>query len=211
MEKYVLGVSGCSGSGKSEIVNQLKNKTSSKLISIISQDNYYKTKENQMIDENGVHNFDLPDSIDHERFYADIMLLLSGKKVRYKKYTYNNPRKIPKTRFISSCPIIVIEGLFIYHYEKIRKLCHSKVFIDAKKKNMKKRRIKRDLEERGYDRNDVEYRYKNHVIPAFNKFTEPYKNSSDLIIFNNEEIHSPVKCLKDFLIQEYNKYKKLLS
>ena len=47
MEKYVLGVSGCSGSGKSEIVNQLKNKTSSKLISIISQDNYYKTKENQ--------------------------------------------------------------------------------------------------------------------------------------------------------------------
>ena len=24
MEKYILGVSGCSGSGKSEIVNQLK-------------------------------------------------------------------------------------------------------------------------------------------------------------------------------------------
>ena len=53
---------------------------------------------------------------------------------------------------------------------------------------MIKRRLDRDLNERGYDKNDVEYRYKNHVIPAFKKFTEPYKNESDLIIKNDKSI-----------------------
>ena len=76
MKKYVLGVSGSSGSGKSEILKQLSNKINSNLISVISQDNYYKKRDSQLIDLNGFHNFDLPESIDKKKFYDDIFKLI---------------------------------------------------------------------------------------------------------------------------------------
>ena len=111
----------------------------------------------------------------------------------------------------TSNPIIIVEGLFIYHYNKINDLFHSRIFIDAQMKFMLERRISRDLIERGYDRNDAEYRYENHVIPGFKKFTEPYKKKSDLIINNDSNIKNAVQQLNDFLIKDYNKYKRLLS
>ena len=73
MKRYVLGVSGSSGSGKSEILKKLSNKINSNLISIISQDNYYKKRDSQSIDLNVFHNFDLPESIDKTKFYNDII------------------------------------------------------------------------------------------------------------------------------------------
>ena len=54
-------------------------------------------------------------------------------------------------------------------------------------------------------------RHQNHVIPGFKKFTEPYKKKSDLIINNDSNIKNAVQQLNDFLIKDYNKYKRLLS
>ena len=88
---------------------------------------------------------------------------------------------------------------------------NSRVFIDAELNLMIKRRLNRDLNERGYDKNDVEYRYKNHVMPAFKKFTKPYKNASNLIINNNKSIELSVTKLSDFLLNDFNKYKRRLS
>jgi len=211
MKRYVLGVSGSSGSGKSEILKKLSNKINSNLISIISQDNYYKKRDSQSIDLNGFHNFDLPESIDKTKFYNDIIKLISGNNVEYFEYNYNNPQLKSVKKKILSNQIIIVEGLFIFHYKKIDSLFNSRVFIDAAFNLMIKRRLDRDLNERGYDKNDVEYRYKNHVVPAFKKFTEPYKNESDLIIKNDKSIELSVSKLENFLMNDFNKYKSRFS
>ena len=211
MKRYVLGISGCSGSGKSEILKKLSNKINSNLVSIISQDNYYKKRDSQLIDLNGFHNFDLPESINKKKFYDDISKLISGKNIEYFEYNYNNPKLKSNKKKIISNPIIIVEGLFVFHYKKINNLFNSRVFIDAEINLMIKRRLNRDLHERGYDKNDVEYRYKNHVIPAFKKFTEPYKNATNLIINNNKSIELSVTKLNNFLLNDFNKYKRRLS
>ena len=211
MKRYVLGISGSSGSGKSEILKKLSNKINSNLISIISQDNYYKKRDFQSIDLNGFHNFDLPESIDKKSFYSDIKRLISGQNIEYFEYNYNNPKLKSNKKKVISNPIIIVEGLFVFHYKKINSLFHSRVFIDAEVNLMIKRRLNRDLNERGYDKNDVEYRYRNHVIPAFKKFTEPYKNESNLIIDNNKSIELAVSKLRNFLLNDFNKYKRRLS
>ena len=211
MKRYVLGVSGCSGSGKSEILKKLSDKINSNLISIISQDNYYKKRDSQLIDLNGFHNFDLPESINKKKFYDDISKLISGKNIEYFEYNYNNPKLKSNKKEIISNPIIIVEGLFVFHYKKINNLFNSRVFIDAELNLMIKRRLNRDLNERGYDKNDVEYRYKNHVMPAFKKFTKPYKNATNLIINNNKSIELSVTKLSDFLLNDFNKYKRRLS
>ena len=211
MKRYVLGISGCSGSGKSEILKKLSDKINSNLVSIISQDNYYKKRDSQLIDLNGFHNFDLPESINKKKFYDDISKLISGKNIEYFEYNYNNPKLKSNKKKIISNPIIIVEGLFVFHYKKINNLFNSRVFIDAELDLMIKRRLNRDLNERGYDKNDVEYRYKNHVIPAFKKFTKPYKNASNLIINNNKSIELSVTKLSNFLLNDFNKYKRRLS
>ena len=211
MKRYVLGISGCSGSGKSEILKKLSNKINSNLVSIISQDNYYKKRDSQLIDLNGFHNFDLPESINKKKFYDDISKLISGKNIEYFEYNYNNPKLKSNKKEIISNPIIIVEGLFVFHYKKINNLFNSRVFIDAEINLKIKRRLNRDLHERGYDKNDVEYRYKNHVIPAFKKFTKPYKNASNLIINNNKSIELSVTKLSNFLLNDFNKYKRRLS
>ena len=211
MKRYVLGISGCSGSGKSEILKKLSDKINSNLVSIISQDNYYKKRDSQLIDLNGFHNFDLPESINKKKFYDDISKLISGKNIEYFEYNYNNPKLKSNKKEIISNPIIIVEGLFVFHYKKINNLFNSRVFIDAELNLMIKRRLNRDLHETGYDKNDVEYRYKNHVIPAFKKFTKPYKNASNLIINNNKSIELSVTKLSNFLLNDFNKYKRRLS
>lgn len=211
MKRYVLGISGCSGSGKSEILKKLSDKINSNLVSIISQDNYYKKRDSQLIDLNGFHNFDLPESINKKKFYDDISKLISGKNIEYFEYNYNNPKLKSNKKKIISNPIIIVEGLFVFHYKKINNLFNSRVFIDAELNLMIKRRLNRDLNERGYDKNDVEYRYKNHVIPAFKKFTKPYKNATNLIINNNKSIELSVTKLSNFLLNDFNKYKRRLS
>ena len=211
MKRYVLGISGCSGSGKSEILKKLSDKINSNLVSIISQDNYYKKRDSQLIDLNGFHNFDLPESINKKKFYDDISKLISGKNIEYFEYNYNNPKLKSNKKGIISNPIIIVEGLFVFHYKKINNLFNSRVFIDAELNLMIKRRLNRDLHERGYDKNDVEYRYKNHVIPAFKKFTKPYKNATNLIINNNKSIELSVTKLSNFLLNDFNKYKRRLS
>ena len=211
MKRYVLGISGCSGSGKSEILKKLSDKINSNLVSIISQDIYYKKRDSQLIDLNGFHNFDLPESINKKKFYDDISKLISGKNIEYFEYNYNNPKLKSNKKEIISNPIIIVEGLFVFHYKKINNLFNSRVFIDAELNLMIKRRLNRYLHDRGYDKNDVEYRYKNHVIPAFKKFTKPYKNASNLIINNNKSIELSVTKLSNFLLNDFNKYKRRLS
>ncbi|MEM9823269.1 MAG: uridine kinase, partial [Bacteroidota bacterium] len=96
-------------------------------------------------------------------------------------------------------PIIIVEGLFIFHYKKIRKLLDLKVFIHAKENLKVIRRIQRDGVERNYPLDDVLYRYQNHVLPNFEKYIFPYMDKADLVINNNDNFNIGLKVLSGFL------------
>ena len=60
---YIVGICGGSASGKTFLLNQLMSQLPGEKLSLLSQDNYYKKLEDQMKDEEGLVNFDHPDSI----------------------------------------------------------------------------------------------------------------------------------------------------
>jgi uridine kinase len=64
---------------------------------------------------------------------------------------------------------------------------------------MLKRRIIRDQRERGYDLDDVLYRYEHHVMPAFNKYILPYKEHSDIIVNNHQNFNEGIKIIKSHI------------
>ncbi len=88
-------------------------------------------------------------------------------------------------------PILVIEGLFVQYYPEIEKELDLKIFIEAKDYVKLSRRIRRDNEERGYDLDDVLYRYHHHVMPVYESLIKPLKDHADLIIPNNNTSNAP--------------------
>jgi len=200
---YIIGITGGSGSGKTTLIKRLADLRPAKQICIISQDDYYRPRHEQKTDEQGVQNFDLPFSIDDEAFAKDIQRLLDGEIVSRQEYVFNNADATPTTHTFHPAPIIIVEGLFIFYFENIKKLIDLKVFVHAPDYLKIIRRIKRDRMERNYPLDDVLYRYENHVQPAYKKYIEPYLEVADLVINNIDEnsIEKGVRVLKGIVTQ----------
>jgi len=203
---FVIGVTGGSGSGKTSLIKKLRQNFSTKEICIVSQDDYYLTKEFQKKDKNGIVNFDRPSSINKKEFIRDIKLLIESKKVSRPEYGFNNENAIPKMLIFEPAPILIVEGLFIFHYKKMRKLLDLKVFVDAKENLKVIRRISRDKIERNIPLDEVLYQYEHHVLPAFEKYILPYKDKVDIVINNNDDFETGLNVFEGFL---KNKIKEL--
>lgn len=196
---YIIGVAGGSASGKTSFLKSLKEKMPQGSVCIISQDNYYKPIGEQKKDNNGKVNFDLPESIDRDRFYEDLTNIKNGKSITIKEYTFNNAAKTPGLIVVKPAPIIVMEGLFIFHYEEIRKSLDLRVYIDAQEHVKLERRIRRDRDERGYPENTVRYQWENHVMPSYKKFLRPYRDDCHIIITNNSNYDKGLEVLLSHL------------
>ncbi|OKL39132.1 uridine kinase family protein [Pontibacter flavimaris] len=196
---FIVGITGGSASGKTTFLNKLLTSFAPEDVCLISQDNYYKPREHQTADPNGVINFDLPSCIDDEAYARDILKVGQGETVYRQEYTFNNPDVVPRQLEFRPAPIVVVEGIFVFYFEEIANLLDLKVYIDAKEYIKLQRRIVRDKIERGYDLDDVLYRYTNHVAPTYEKYIKPYKNDADIIIPNNANFERGLEVLTTYL------------
>lgn len=186
---FVIGIAGGSGSGKTFFLKCFLNHFKKEEICLLSQDDYYyRVGHTMTAEENKLYNFDLPATIDNNQFLSDIKNLINGETVYQKEYTFNNPNAEPKLLEIKPAPIVMVEGLFILHFEEIAEILDMKIFIDTDEDIALQRRLKRDLIERGYPEGDVLYKWNNHVMPAFNDYLLPYKKQCDKIITNNTHV-----------------------
>lgn len=199
MRPYLIGICGGSGSGKTSFIRRLRQTFSEDQLCIVSQDDYYLPREQQHRDPNGEWNFDLPKSFDKKKFRLDIEKLLAGETVTIQEYVFNNPDATPKMLEFKSAPVIIIEGLFVFHYKKIARHLDLKIFVNAKENLKVIRRILRDQVERGYPLDDVLYKYQHHVLPAYERFIMPYKEEADLVVNNNQDFERGLEVLEGFL------------
>jgi len=199
MKPYVVGVAGGSASGKTSIINDLIAELGGNEVALISQDNYYFERHLQAKDENGEINFDLPDAIDREALKQDVERLLIGERVVTKEYTFNNPAVDAKMVAIEPARILIIEGLFVFHFHELAEKMDLKIYVDAKDEVKLKRRILRDAVERGYPESDVRYRWMNHVLPSYQRFLRPHRDHCDLVITNNRSYAKGLSVLVNHL------------
>lgn len=205
MSPFLIGITGGSGSGKTRFLNSLLHHFDKKDICLISQDNYYRPRDQQPLDEEGVKNFDTPQSIDVTAFAGDIRKIKSGEGFSRLEYTFKKEDAIPQMLHFEAAPVVVVEGLFVMHFPEIRNLLDLKLFISAKEHIKLKRRIIRDQVERGYDLEDILYRFEKHVMPTYEQYLEPLKNEADLVIPNNKGFDTALDVISGFLRSRLNK------
>lgn len=199
MKPYLVGITGGSGSGKTTFINSLLASMPADSVALLSQDNYYKSIEQQSKDDNKIENFDIPTSLDLEKFYQDVLQLRDGHSLEIKEYTFNKSDVEPRIFKIPSAPVVLLEGIYALHYPALYEIIDLKVFIDAEDHHRRNRRIHRDAVERGYDQDDVLYRLSNHHQPAFEKYILPHRQNADLVIPNNHGFDKGLEMLSVFL------------
>ena len=200
---FIIGIAGGSGSGKTFFLKSFLEHFRDDEVCLVSQDDYYIPVAHKMTpEENKLYNFDVPQTIDREGFYADITRLINGETVYKKEYTFNNPSAIPKMLEIKPAPILIIEGLFIFHFNEIASLLDLRIFIEADEHIALRRRLKRDLEERGYSHDDAMYKWVNHVVPAYKEYLLPYKNECEQVIVNNTQVADDIILVTELISKE---------
>ncbi len=192
--KFIVGITGGSGVGKTTLINLLEKEFSEK-IATLSLDNYYKPKHEQTLDHNGIINFDLPEALYVEQLETDFSRLIDNLPIKQKRYGFNNPMLEEEDLIIESKDIILVEGLFVMHYPFLRNRLDYSVYLSVDKDLQLERRLKRDVEERNYNREEVIYQWENHVIPAHKNYVNPYKEQADLVITNNLKFDKNVDTL----------------
>lgn len=195
-----IGVYGGTGSGKTTIVEKIVSEFPSSDIQVISQDSYYKDNSDLSFEERCGLNFDHPDAIDFELLYQHVLALKNGETIHQPVYSFQTHNRTAETISISPKKILIIEGILILNYPKLRSFFDLKVFVDARSDMRMERRVSRDISERGRTPEEVLKRYMETLKPMHQQFIEPMKIHADFIIENHK--NAPVELSK--LIDKIN-------
>ncbi|MBE6728775.1 MAG: uridine kinase [Ruminococcaceae bacterium] len=181
MQQLIIGIAGGSGSGKTTFAENLRNHFPDDAL-ILNCDNYYKKRGNMSFEERQKINYDAPDSLDIELLLAHVKGLMGQSEIECPVYDFSRHKRSEKTVTISPKPIIIIDGILIFHYPELLKLIDIKIFVDVDSDVRLLRRLLRDVKERGRNLNDISRQYLETVKPMYDKYVEPTKAFADIII-----------------------------
>ena len=182
----IIGIAGGTGSGKTTVVNQIINELPEKDVTVISQDSYYKATDKLTYEERAKINFDHPRAIDFKLLVAHLIALREGKPIDQPVYSFATHNRTKDTIKTHPSKVLIIEGILILSKRKLRDLIDIKVFVHADSDERLIRRLKRDIQERARDMDEVLLRYQETLKPMHEQFIEPMKEYADIIIPNNK-------------------------
>ncbi len=177
----VIGIAGGSASGKTTIINKLKEKFADDIV-MISHDFYYWSNDDKTMEERVKLNYDHPKSFETARLIEDIQKLKNQESIELPIYDFAKYVRKKETVTVYPRSVIIVEGILILEDKKLRDLMDIKVYVDADADERLIRRILRDTQERGRSVTGVLEQYINTVKPMHEEFVEPSKRYADIII-----------------------------
>ena len=199
MNSMIIAVAGGTGSGKSYLAKNLANTYPKKEILIIEQDSYYKDISNLDYKDRCKQNFDHPDAIDSILIENHLKQLLSGKTIYSPKYNFFKHLREKEGKKRTQRPIIIMEGILLLHYINLHKFYTLKVFVETPEHIRISRRMERDIQFRGRTKDSIEKQYYSTVKPMHEKFVQPSKSYSDIVIDGTALINQSINKIKSKL------------
>ena len=177
----VIGIAGGTGSGKSTLINNIKNQFSDE-ITMLSHDFYYKAHNNMTYEERCGLNYDHPDAFDTDLMIEHIKELKAWKSIERPVYDFSDHNRSCETVVVNPAKVVVVEGILIFENQELLDLFDIKVFVDTDADVRIIRRILRDVQERGRTLESVVTQYLTTVKLMHEQFVEPSKKKADIII-----------------------------
>ena len=182
-EVHIIGIAGGSGSGKSRLVKNILKEINDNSVQVIEIDSYYKNLAHLSFEDREKNNFDHPNSIDFDLLYEDLCKAKNNLTIHSPVYDYKtHTRNENETKKIENAKVIIMEGIFALHNQKIRDLLSVKIYVDTPSDIRLLRRIKRDMNDRGRTIEGIIEQYNKTVKPMFTKYVKPSRDYADLIV-----------------------------
>lgn len=194
----VLGVAGGSASGKTTIINKIKDYFGND-IAVLSHDSYYKAHDEMPFEERCKLNYDHPDSFESERMAEDVRKLIKGHAIEMPVYDYCIHNRSKETVTIEPKSVILIEGILVLENRELRDLMDVKIYVDTDADERLMRRMQRDMVERGRSIESIIKQYSETVKPMHEEFVEPSKKYADVIIPRGGENAPGIDMLTTYL------------
>ena len=194
----IVGIAGGSASGKTTIVNNIKELFQND-IELISHDNYYLSNDDKTMEERVKLNYDHPSSFDTDKMIEDVKKLKAGEIIYRPVYDYTQHTRAEEVVEVHPKKVIILEGILILEDPRLRDLMDIKVFVDTDADERLMRRILRDTPERGRTVESVLNQYVTTVKPMHEQFVEPSKKYADIIIPRGGENKIGIHILQEHL------------
>jgi uridine kinase len=178
----VIGIAGGTGSGKTTVANVILERVGADHIALLPHDAYYKDLENLPRAQRDLVNFDHPDSLETDLLVRHIRELREWRAVDIPIYDFTTHARTHRTQHIDPQPVILVEGILIFHEPTLRELFDVKIFVDTDPDIRFIRRLQRDILERGRTVESVIRQYQTTVRPMHLEFVEASKRHADVII-----------------------------
>ena len=199
---FVIGISGAVGSGKSWFANKLREAIPD-TVCIFTLDSYSKDKEYVDTLE---FRYDNPDAINYDDAFSDISKLLRGEIVNIPVYDYMSHAVVSEETFKSPA-VLILEGLYAFSDQRFLDIMDVKIWIEVDEGTCLRRRINRDITERGETREDSIARHKNDSEPAYRKYYVKGSILSDCVYYNHQELSNDNPILVDLIRTYYEQIK----
>ena len=183
----IIGICGGSGSGKTTLVEAVRAHLSTDIVSVISQDSYYKNHETLTFEERCELNYDHPNAIDYDLFVSHLNQLKDGEFIHSPIYSYSEHLRSDQFTKVFPKPVVLVEGILIFAHHSLRELFTTTIFIDAEDDTRLRRRMARDIQTRGRNLEEVKHRFEDTILPMHNTHIQPHKETSDYIFDNNKD------------------------
>ncbi len=198
LKPIIVGIAGGSCSGKTTFLRRLSEFFNQDKSTVIWQDNYYIDQSSKFDKDGGAVNFDHPSAIDFEFLADQLSILKQGKSIDCPTYDFATHTRTSETIAISPRPIILVDGILIFHLERLRNLFDHRIYISAPEEVRFNRRLKRDTTERGRTAQGVHDQFYKQVAPMHNEFVTPTKQYAHRVI-NQDELASAFEETTNFL------------
>lgn len=189
--KFVMGVAGGSGSGKTTFARAVieQSRAAGLTGQMFSLDNYYRPLGHLSFDERKAYNFDHPHAIDFELALEQLQKLRAGEAIEQPLYDFHTHTRRQETMRLEPAQVIVVEGLYALYPKEFLALYDYKIFVSTGIATAALRRISRDITERGRDVEGAKHQILTTVLPMYEDFVKPtQRNAHFSINWEGEEV-----------------------
>jgi uridine kinase len=177
-----ISIVGASCSGKTALASNIAKRFSNQQVSVISEDNYYKRQDQLTAEQRVSINYDHPSAFDYELLHEHVSQLRNGQSIQCPVYDYGLHNRSETTVEVQATPVVIFEGIMLYHSKVLRDLFTLKLFVDTPLDICLARRVARDVSERSRSVESVLSQYQETVRPMYLEFIEPSKYYADIIL-----------------------------